>query len=176
MIDDRQQKVWWMVSGAYLLLLYLTLPLTPTLVMGMWKLVGKEETGWLFNAVLAIGMLLPLRWLARLPLRSLLLAIPPLLLALVLLNHIGNPSERLHLLMYAVLGGLFHQSMGRPSTSRGLFLVILLTALAGALDETIQALLPNRYGDLKDVGINTLGGALGVWLAHLLLPTPVRPR
>ena len=38
----------------------------------------------------------------------------------------------------------------------------------GLVDEIIQWFLPNRYGDMRDVVMNSLGGISGLWLGQFL--------
>jgi hypothetical protein len=47
-------------------------------------------------------------------------------------------------------------------------LAVLITALLGLLDESIQALLPNRVFDMIDVGFNALAGFMAI-IASLAL-------
>jgi VanZ family protein len=39
---------------------------------------------------------------------------------------------------------------------------VVVTALLGWLDEGIQAVLPNRVYDIRDVGVNALAGLLAI--------------
>lgn len=86
-----------------------------------------------------------------------------------------RPEERLHLLEYGLLAGLIYaallertgHSARSGETARPVALwvpvaAIVLTALAGWLDEGIQYLLPNRFYDLRDVGLNLAAAALAV--------------
>ena len=44
----------------------------------------------------------------------------------------------------------------------------LLIVSVGLVDEIIQWYLPNRYGDIRDVMMNSLGGISGLWLGQFL--------
>ena len=44
----------------------------------------------------------------------------------------------------------------------------LLIVSVGLVDEIIQWYLPNRYGDIRDVVMNSLGGVSGLWLGQFL--------
>ena len=54
----------------------------------------------------------------------------------------------------------------------GTFIILLASGLfimsVGLVDEIIQWYLPNRYGDIRDVMINSLGGISGLWLGQFL--------
>lgn len=74
-----------------------------------------------------------------------------------------SPEEKLHFVEYGAVGVLaFLSSPERWSELKRLTAAILFTAAAGWLDEGIQALLPSRYYDLRDVGFNAMAGLLSV--------------
>ena len=52
--------------------------------------------------------------------------------------------------------------MSNRRTVIEILLSVALTALAGWGDEGIQAVLPNRYYELRDVGLNVAAGVLVV--------------
>jgi MFS family permease len=84
-----------------------------------------------------------------------------------------SPAERTHLFEYGLLAVLIHEALlERRSNGRQVripaVLTVIVTALLGWLDESIQGLLPNRVYDLRDVGINALAGLMGI-IATLLL-------
>ncbi len=78
-----------------------------------------------------------------------------------------TPEERTHLFEYGILATLIHQALserarnGRKVPSPAI-LAVLITALLGWLDEGIQALLPNRVYDIRDVGTNALAGVMAI--------------
>ena len=43
-----------------------------------------------------------------------------------------------------------------------------LFIMSALVDEIIQLFLPNRYGDMRDVVMNSLGGVSGLWLGQFL--------
>jgi hypothetical protein len=79
-----------------------------------------------------------------------------------------SPEEKLHFLEYGVVAVLafFAGPVKWVGFSRFAF-AALFTGAAGWLDEGIQALLPSRYYDLRDVGFNALAGVMA--LASLAL-------
>jgi len=78
-----------------------------------------------------------------------------------------GPEERTHLFEYGLVALLIHQAL-TERRERGRHvpipapLAIAATALVGWLDEGIQSLLPNRFYDLRDVGVNALAGLMAV--------------
>jgi hypothetical protein len=81
----------------------------------------------------------------------------------VVLWPMESPEERVHFLEYGLVGVLafFALPLGWADGKRAA-VAALVTAAAGWVDEGIQALLPSRYYDLRDVGFNALAGALAL--------------
>ena len=82
----------------------------------------------------------------------------------------GVPAaERTPLFGYGLLAVLLHEALkerrsgGRPVTHPALF-AVLAAALVGWLDEAIQAAVPSRVYDLRDVGVNALAALVAVGL------------
>ncbi|MEZ5332887.1 MAG: VanZ family protein [Thermoanaerobaculia bacterium] len=84
------------------------------------------------------------------------------------LRRIPSPEEKIHFIEYGVLAGLLRAAMARLPPWVRAAAAIVLTALAGLGDETIQRYLPNRVFDWRDVAVNATAGALVVVTAELL--------
>lgn len=87
--------------------------------------------------------------------------------------RIENPAERTHLFEYGLVAVFIYQALSeRVRNGRQIpppaLIAVVVTALLGWLDEGIQALLPNRVYDLRDVGVNALAGLAAI-LASLAL-------
>jgi VanZ family protein len=70
-----------------------------------------------------------------------------------------------HLIEYAVLGLLSYHALaldGPSAVARPALLALLLVAGVAAVDEGRQALLESRTGSARDMGIDVLGGAIGL--------------
>ena len=75
----------------------------------------------------------------------------------------SSPEEKLHFLEYGAVGVLAFFAMNPKWIAWKRFIAaVLFTLAAGWLDEGIQALLPNRHYDLRDVGFNVLAGAMAL--------------
>ncbi|MEK9500276.1 VanZ family protein [Gaopeijia maritima] len=87
--------------------------------------------------------------------------------------RLPEPEARSHLFEYSVVAVLILLAL-RERRARGerapapALLAVLATAGLGWLDEGIQALLPNRVYDLRDVGFNALAGAMAVAATSLM--------
>jgi hypothetical protein len=157
----------WAIIWAYILLIYLTLPLMRSMLNFLKESVGRDAIGLTLNtmllawgfALLALGM--------RLGWKSLLHIAAPLALILAVASQLPIPEERFHFLQYGLLGILVLKT-ARAETWRQLAWMSLFVVLIGMGDELIQWWLPNRVGDLRDVGMNSLAGVLGVWIGKSL--------
>ncbi len=93
------------------------------------------------------------------------------------LVRIANPGERTHMVEYGVVAALIHQALqerarnGRTVTAPT-FLTVVSTTVIGFIDEIIQALLPGRFFDVRDIFFNFIAGFMVV-VARLAL-APVR--
>ncbi len=109
----------------------------------------------------------PSRWL-RLGLFLLLFG-----LVFVLLkgpNPVVGLVEKVHLLEYSLLAVLFWWAFHRRLPGPQIYVHgLLFTVLAGLLDEYVQHLLPLRVGEIRDVWINLLAGALGLLYVALVI-------
>ncbi len=76
-----------------------------------------------------------------------------------------SPEEKLHFIEYGAVGVLWFLSLPLKWTARKRYVVSALACGAcGWIDEGIQALLPSRYYDLRDVGFNALAGLMALTL------------
>lgn len=143
--------------AAWLLLIYSTLGVVRTVVDEL------RAQGWLVITVTSlfaaafVGCVVA----ARRSKRALVALVVMAAIYALILSNMQSPEERAHLLEYGVVALLAYGSFG---TFRA---ALLFTSCAGWVDEGIQALLPTRHYDLRDVGFNALAGALactGLWL------------
>jgi len=84
----------------------------------------------------------------------------------VLRTGIG-PEERTHLFEYGLVAVLIQQALLERRRRGGrvrapALLAIAATAVLGWLDEGIQAVLPSRVYDIRDVGFNALAAIMSV--------------
>jgi VanZ family protein len=75
----------------------------------------------------------------------------------------NSPEEKLHFLEYGAVGVLaFFSAPVKWSERKRFAFAALFTLAAGWTDEGIQALLPNRYYDLRDVAFNAVAGVMAL--------------
>ena len=101
--------------------------------------------------------------------------------------RINTPEERTHLIEYGVVAVLIHQALKeRMRNGRQVplpaVLAVVVTSLLGFLDEGLQAFLPNRICDPRDLGFNAfaallaIGASLGLGWVRWRFKVPVRGR
>ena len=89
----------------------------------------------------------------------------------LVLIRIGIPEERTHLFEYGLVAVLIFEALSErlrgpqqasvPGWKIGAT-AIAITSTLGLIDEGIQALLPNRVFDMRDVGFNVLASLMSV--------------
>ena len=157
----------WAFIWLYVLATYLTLPVMRDVLNFLKSWVGRDTIGHGMSAVLFIGALILLVMAARLGWRVSLQLLLPLALLLTVAWQMNIPEERFHFFQYGLLGLLVVRSCKREHWSMLIKACLFVTAV-GIGDELIQAVLPNRVGDLRDVGMNTFAGVLGAWMGKYL--------
>ena len=75
-------------------------------------------------------------------------------------------AEKMHILEYGFLGWFAGKDLIKTDEKkfRGIILACIFTAFIGILDEGFQKILPYRVFELRDIGMNILGGIWGVIL------------
>lgn len=112
--------------------------------------------------VTGLGVLLLRSPMLRRP-RSLLSALGVAALYAAVVWPMESPEEKLHFVEYGAVGVLAFFALPLAWREGKRFVVAaLVTGAAGWVDEGIQALLPSRYYDLRDVGFNALAGVLAL--------------
>jgi hypothetical protein len=84
-------------------------------------------------------------------------------------------TEQFHLTEYGVLTVLFYRVWRHRADVTTFALPVVAALVAGIADEWFQWFIPSRVGELKDVGLNSIGILAGLLFAAALLP-PVRVR
>ena len=95
--------------------------------------------------------------------RTLLITLGVALVYAAVVFPMNSPEEKLHFLEYGAVGVLaFFAAPSTLTPLRKFAFAAVFTLAAGWTDEGIQALLPNRYYDLRDVGFNALAGVMAL--------------
>jgi len=79
-------------------------------------------------------------------------------------KHVSSPEEQIHFLEYGLVGVLFHRALQHHVSSfwKGCGVALILSSLAGWLDEILQGFLPSRHYDVRDILLNIISSFLGL--------------
>jgi hypothetical protein len=73
----------------------------------------------------------------------------------------ANPEEAIHFIEYGILGFFLFRALRHHIDDNSIYLAaFLMGTLVGTFDEILQWIVPGRYFDLRDVGLNALSSAL----------------
>lgn len=165
---------WAGAAIAYLTVVYATLPYARAIWRHIEPLIAhREMLAFLAAGAMLAGALAARVWTAG-PARragavALLAGVLVAYAALLLVFYRGRLTiEKVHLIEYGVLAYLACNAV--TVTRRGgtgALVAALFVAAAGAGDEALQRLIPQRVFDPHDIVANWLGGALGAaaWVA-----------
>ncbi len=173
-----RERCLWLSVLAVMMAIYSTLGLARTLVDALREhnLLGVSFALVVLLVVGAIAW----RWVKRRPdWGEIGVALGVALAYLMVWVRIDSWEERTHLIEYGIVAALIHMALlervrhGRRVPAPAA-LTVALTALLGLLDEGIQALLPSRVFDVRDVFFNALAGFM-VIAARLAIAPQQRP-
>lgn len=163
--SDRERRLW-LWTLIVLVAIYSTMGSARAVVEGL------RERGLLEFSVsvvlLLVGVVVAVQWLRRRPRwREISVAFTVTAAYLMALVRIPHPEERTHLIEYGLVALLIHKALlERRSHARSgpapAVLAVAATAVLGLLDEGVQALLPSRVFDLRDIGFNAFAGLMAI--------------
>lgn len=169
--SDRERRLW-LLCLAVLLAIYSSLSLSSSLA-GVLRARGLlEDAFWL--GLILVGAAIMMIGLRVRPSGAVIgVALGVAGVYLITFLRMGSPEERTHLIEYTIVALLIYEALTeRAKQGRHVpvpaVLAVLLTALLGWIDEGIQALLPNRVYDIRDVGFNVLAGLMAIVAALTL--------
>jgi hypothetical protein len=160
--SSRERRLWMWVL-AVLFAIYSTVGLAGTLAQ---VLRGQNALGIAFAAgfLVVIAAVIGIALHTRPRASDMWVAVGVIAVYWMVMVRMGvSPLERTHLFEYGLLAVLIYEALveGKRSERRvpvPAVLAVLITALLGWIDEGVQAFLPNRVYDLRDVGVNALAG------------------
>ena len=165
-VNARERKMWLAACGL-LVLIYATL--APAKGVVIWLRERNTLRLAVALVLVAVLVLLARSFLRRRPgRREFLIALLLLATYVFLLLWMERAEERLHLVEYGLVAAFFYRALAeRQKLGRGLRVspavaAVLMTSVAGWIDEAIQFFVPSRTYDLRDVGFNALAGLLAV--------------
>ena len=183
MTKKSLKKIWWAITICYIMLIYATLGFAPTI----WKnlntlLQGKGALAQyiIYSLVGIIAFIYILFIKKERAISRYFLFLLFIGMSFIMLKLEKNPGEKIHLAEYAVLGVLLYNALKIDFDRFNPKLYIygcLICFLAGALDEIIQWLLPNRFFTLHDIFVNGLSGIIALLMIrfNILASLPSLP-
>ena len=159
----------WILIIFYVIFIYVSLPFFPAFITTLRVFISKELLNLISLALTILFFLILSVWIynKKYNSRQFLLIISPLVLLTYLSLSLDVWVERIHFVEYAFLGLLISRAVNVTNLQSIIFTGFLVT-LIGTVDEIIQWFLPNRFGDMRDVFMNFVGGLSGLWLGRFL--------
>lgn len=168
---SQREKHLWIAAGLCLLLIYLS-AFVARPVANVLRDANLLRAAVLAIFLIACGLIGFALYRSRPGLPATMAAIGMGLVYLLVLAAVPMlPEEKLHFLEFGGVGGLIYlaleerrqRRLSAPRIPVGPGLgAVLLTGASGWLDEGLQALLPERYYDLRDVAFNVIAALLAV--------------
>lgn len=154
----------WLVLGAYVALVYGSLPWTRDVLIALdqQQLMGGVITASYFGAAVLVvyHVVFDVRLTDRVAFGALVVlgaGVGALVLGLAI------PEERLHFLQYGLMAILARRAVAPRLMGWAQYLAaVAIAAAAGWGDELVQAVLPGRVYDLRDVLINASAAVLAM--------------
>ena len=152
----------WLAVVGWTLLIFVTIPLARTIQEGVQAHGGQELFLWITLAALGLtaGWTAVAIFRGRLALRpvaAVALASVGLAFAALAWSLRESPEESIHCLQYGVLGWLLLRALRlRHHGLSAHFAAAMIGVALGIADELLQWLIPERYFDFRDLGINAL--------------------
>ena len=164
--STRERRLW-LWTLAVVVAIYSTLGLAATLV-GVLRDRGLIDIVFIFGFLLILATIVMqgLKTRVRGAEITVMLGVAAVYL-MVFVRMVISVVERTHLIEYGVVAVFIHEALlERASQGRRVpapaLLAILATSLVGVLDECIQAFLPSRVFDSRDILFNILAAVMAV--------------
>jgi hypothetical protein len=176
--ESRKIVLSWLWVFLCALAIFFTVPLARKIQTLVTTLAGRSFFGYFVlvvtgTALLIVGYILYYRLNIRALSNYICVMIIAIFYAYFTLKLWANPEEAIHFIEYGLLGFFLFLALRHHISDKGIyFAAFLLGTLVGTFDEILQWIVPGRYFDLRDVGLNALSSGL----FQILLWKGVRPK
>jgi len=166
----------WVVLCA--LAIFFTVPLARKIQNLVTILAGRSFFGYfvlfaIATTILLLGYILYFRLKIRTLSNYIWLLLISAIYVYFTLKLWANPEEAIHFIEYGLLGFFLFKALSHHIGDKSIyFAAFLFGTLVGTFDEILQWIVPGRYFDLRDVGLNALSSGL----FQILLWKGVRPK
>jgi hypothetical protein len=167
----------WLWAGCWLLFIYVTIPLARPIQEFVRDHGGKSLFLIATFAAFAVAAILLIRsvWRGALSCRPAGMVVLGAIFGLFCSMTWGlraNPEESLHFVQYGVLSMLLFRALHHRVRDPSVYIAAaMLGTMFGILDELIQWMVPRRFFDYRDIGINVMA----VLLVQLAIAVGIRP-
>ena len=164
-VSDRERRLW-IVTLFVVVAIYSTLGIAP-IVSDLLRSRGLLESAFGLGVVAIAGAVMLLALRRQPTVHEIGIWVGVAAVYLMAFVRIELAEERTHLVEYGLVAALTLQALvERSHTGRGparpALLALLITATVGTVDELIQAVLPTRVFDLRDILFNVLAAAMAL--------------
>jgi len=173
---SKRERYLWLATTIVLISIYSTLGLAGVMVEKMQNR-GVLDSFYVLFACLTLVVFITQGLKTRPGGMDIAIATGLVIVLSMVVVRMGIPLvERTHLIEYGLLATFIFQALEeRDQNNRKVPLIPLITIGAtsffGLVDEVIQALLPNRIFDIRDVGFNVIAAVIAVFFSLLMAQT-----
>ena len=154
----------WAYLAAGVLVIYCTIPLARAFREAVNEQLGREVFLYVTLAIVLAVTIAAVVSLSRrkLPVNAYLCLIAIFVAFMAFVYYLRDiPEEAFHVVEYGVLGLLVYRALTHRVRDYSIYLLgILVVGMFGIVDEYIQWVVPSRYYELRDIGINFCAAAL----------------
>ena len=165
----------WLAFAGWTLLILLLAPFANRIQKWTGVLLGESVVRYVLSAILLVAIAGVAAFLARrraVAARQILWLAAIAALTLAVTWRLEVAAEPAHLAQYSVLAFLAFSALRSHLDDAGVYpAAAVLTTIVGTVDEIFQWLLPNRFWDFGDVGLDAAAGVL----VQLVIWQGVRP-
>ena len=172
LFTSRRESVTWLIGSIVVTIIFSTLGMAPAFS-------GELVQRGLFDGLFVVGFLLLVAAVVTNGLRTrpsrmeIFVGLGLAGIAMMFLARMAIPEERTHLIEYGLVALLIHEALTErrrngSGVRRPALFAFLVTAALGWIDEGIQAILPNRLYDLRDIAFNWLAAFAALSATALL--------
>lgn len=171
--SSTREKWLWISLGFVQVAIYATLGYAPIVAEALREQSRLRDNMffWLFVSMVIVAVL----FIRSRPGRAeIAVGVGVLIIFVTAWLRIGTLEERTHLFEYGLVAALVHEALlerwgnGRLQPNPTL-LALLISFFLGFLDEIIQAILPNRVFDIRDIFFNTVAAVMIIGARWLLI-------
>jgi len=163
----KKKKFWaWFWVALCTLAIFLVVPLARTIQRFVSAHWGRSLFGYIVLvavgiAFIAVIYVIYFRMKVKSPSRLLCLSGVAGLYVFFTLKLWQIPEEAVHFLEYGLLGFLLFRALSLTIRDKSVYITaFLIASLVGIFDEILQWIMPGRYWDFRDAGLNALAAGL----------------